>query len=120
MLNVTFNYRQKSPSATAAIMFCKTKQRRCFVLCAGTKKKNNHSFAMAHKNEQSASKVLKVRPLQTLKQVHLLSKVREPFENFVDSPYYSESELCGRAMTASFSKYLPWQAMHFLKHSTHF
>jgi hypothetical protein len=28
--------------------------------------------------------------------------------------YYSESELCGGAVTVSFSKYLPWQAMHFL------
>jgi hypothetical protein len=30
------------------------------------------------------------------------------------SPYYSVSELCGSAVTVSFSKYLPWQAMHFL------
>jgi hypothetical protein len=37
-----------------------------------------------------------------------------PFEKFVDSPYYSESQLCGGAVTASFSKYLLWQAMHFL------
>jgi hypothetical protein len=43
-----------------------------------------------------------------------------PFEKFVDSPYYSESELCGGAVTVSFSKYLPWQAMHFLQRSTHF
>jgi hypothetical protein len=42
------------------------------------------------------------------------------FEKFVDSPYYSESELCGSAVTVSFSKYLPWQAMHFLQRSTHF
>jgi hypothetical protein len=34
--------------------------------------------------------------------------VRGPFERFVDSPYYSESELCGGAVTVSFSKYLPW------------
>jgi hypothetical protein len=46
--------------------------------------------------------------------------LREPFEKFVDSPYYSEPELCGGAVTASFSKYLPWQAMHFLQRSTHF
>jgi hypothetical protein len=39
---------------------------------------------------------------------------------FVDSPYYSESELCGGAVTVSFSKYLPWQAMHFLQRPTHF
>jgi hypothetical protein len=43
-----------------------------------------------------------------------------PFAKFVDSPYHSESELCGGAVTVSFSKYLPWQAMHFLQHSTHF
>jgi hypothetical protein len=46
--------------------------------------------------------------------------IRGPFAKFVDSPYYSESELCGRAVTGSFSKYLPWQAMHFLQCSTHF
>jgi hypothetical protein len=34
--------------------------------------------------------------------------VRGPFAKFVDSPYYSESELCGGAVTVSFSKYLPW------------
>jgi hypothetical protein len=38
----------------------------------------------------------------------------------VDSPYYTESELCGGAVTAYFSKYLPWQAMHFLQRSIHF
>jgi hypothetical protein len=27
----------------------------------------------------------------------------EPFENFVDSPYYSESEIFGRTVTVSFS-----------------
>jgi hypothetical protein len=43
-----------------------------------------------------------------------------PFEKFVDSPYFSESELCEGAVTVSFPKYLPWQAMHFLKRSTHF
>jgi hypothetical protein len=39
---------------------------------------------------------------------------------FVDSPYYSESELRGGAVTVSFSKYLPLQGMHFLQRSTHF
>jgi hypothetical protein len=43
-----------------------------------------------------------------------------PFEKFVASPYYSEPELCGGAVTVSFSKYPPWQAMHFLKRFTHF
>jgi hypothetical protein len=38
----------------------------------------------------------------------------------MDTPYYSESELRGGTVTVSFSKYLPWQAMHFLQHSTHF
>jgi hypothetical protein len=46
--------------------------------------------------------------------------VREPFAKLVDSPYYSESKLCGGEVTVSFSKHLPWQAMHFLQHSTHF
>jgi hypothetical protein len=47
-------------------------------------------------------------------------KIRGPFAKFVVSPYYSESELCGGAVTVSFSKYLPWQAVHFLQRSTHF
>jgi hypothetical protein len=46
--------------------------------------------------------------------------LRGPFENFVDSPYYSESELGGGVVTVSFSKYLPSQAMHFLQRCTHF
>jgi hypothetical protein len=46
--------------------------------------------------------------------------LRGPFERFMDSPYYSESELCGGAVTVCFSKYLPWQEMHFLQRSTHF
>jgi hypothetical protein len=33
---------------------------------------------------------------------------RGPLEKFVDSPYYSESEICGGAVTVSFSKYFPW------------
>jgi hypothetical protein len=49
-----------------------------------------------------------------------LTYVRGTFQKFVDSPYYSESKLCGGAVTVSFSKYLPWQAMHFLQCSTHF
>jgi hypothetical protein len=46
--------------------------------------------------------------------------IQGPFAKSVDSPYYSESELCGGAVTVSFSKYPPWQAMHFLQRSTHF
>jgi hypothetical protein len=42
-----------------------------------------------------------------------------PFAKLVDSPYFSESELRGGAVTVSFSKYLPWQAMHFFQRSTH-
>jgi len=34
-------------------------------------------------------------------------KYTRAFEKSVDSPYYSESELCGGAVTVSFSKYLP-------------
>jgi hypothetical protein len=33
---------------------------------------------------------------------------------------YAEAELCGGEVKVSFSKYLPWQAMHFLQRSTHF
>jgi hypothetical protein len=50
----------------------------------------------------------------------MLSHLQGSFAKFVDSPYYSESEFCGDAVTVSFSKYLPWQAMHFLQRSTHF
>jgi hypothetical protein len=46
-------------------------------------------------------------------------KLRGPFAKFLDSPYYSESELYGGAVTVSFSKYLRWWAMHFLQRSTH-
>jgi hypothetical protein len=38
----------------------------------------------------------------------------------MDPPYYSESEICGGAVTISFSTYLPWQAMHFLQLNIHF
>jgi hypothetical protein len=41
-------------------------------------------------------------------------------KSYVRGPYYSDSELCGGAVTVSFPKYLPWQAMHFLQRSTHF
>jgi hypothetical protein len=47
-------------------------------------------------------------------------QIRGPFEKFGDSPYYSESELCGGAVTVSLSNGLPWQAMQFLQRSTHF
>jgi hypothetical protein len=41
----------------------------------------------------------------------VLSQVQGQFAEFVDSPYYSELELCGGAVN-----YLPWQAIHFLQH----
>jgi hypothetical protein len=47
-------------------------------------------------------------------------EVRGPFTKFVHSPYYSEWKLYGGAVTVSFSKCLPCQAMHFLQRSTHF
>jgi hypothetical protein len=47
-------------------------------------------------------------------------QLRGPFAKFVDSPYYSESELCGGSVTVYFLKYLPWQAMNFLQRSIHF
>jgi hypothetical protein len=31
------------------------------------------------------------------------------FEKFVDSPYYTKSELCGGAVIVSFLKYLPYR-----------
>jgi hypothetical protein len=31
----------------------------------------------------------------------------------MDSPYYSVSELCGCVVKVSFSKYPPWQKMHY-------
>jgi hypothetical protein len=50
----------------------------------------------------------------------MAKQLRGLFEKFVDSPYYFESELYVGGLTVSFSKYLPWQAMHFLQRSTHF
>jgi hypothetical protein len=50
---------------------------------------------------------------------HITQQIRGPFAKFVDSPYYTDSELCEGAVTVSFSKYHPWQAMHFLQRSTH-
>jgi hypothetical protein len=53
--------------------------------------------------------------------MHSVAHLRGPFSKFVESPYYSESELCEGAVTVSFSKkYLPWQGTHFLQRSTHF
>jgi hypothetical protein len=35
----------------------------------------------------------------------MVEQLRGPLEKFMDSPYYSESELCGGAVTVTFSKY---------------
>jgi hypothetical protein len=35
-------------------------------------------------------------------QVYLCCYIRRPFSKFVDSPYYSESDICGGAVTVSF------------------
>jgi hypothetical protein len=40
--------------------------------------------------------------------------VRGPFERFVDSPYYSESDLCGGAVTVSFSEVPPLRSDAFV------
>jgi hypothetical protein len=45
--------------------------------------------------------------------------IRVPFAKFVDSSYYSEFEVRGGAVTVSFSKYIPWQAINFLQRSIH-
>jgi hypothetical protein len=47
----------------------------------------------------------------------ILSLIRASFEKFVESLYYSESELCVGAVTVWFSKYLPWKATYFLPRS---
>jgi hypothetical protein len=43
----------------------------------------------------------------TALRLHKISQIRGSFEKFVDSPYYSEPEFFGGAVTVSFSKYLP-------------
>jgi hypothetical protein len=48
------------------------------------------------------------------------NNVGGPFAKFVDSPHYSQSELCRGAVTVSFSKYHPLQAIYFLQRFTHF
>jgi len=53
-------------------------------------------------------------------KVQCYLKRQGQFEKFVDSPYYSESELCGNTVTVSFLKYLPLQVINFLQRSTHF
>jgi hypothetical protein len=50
---------------------------------------------------------------------HSPREIQGPLGKFVDSPYSSESELCGGAVTVSL-KHLPWQAMHFVQYPTHF
>jgi hypothetical protein len=50
----------------------------------------------------------------------MIKNIWGPFEKFVDLRYYFESELCGDAVTVSFSKYFTWKVMHFLQRSTYF
>jgi hypothetical protein len=64
--------------------------------------------------------VARVSVTVVLKKLFRMAEKSGPFEKFMDSPYYSESELCGGAVTVSFSKYLPWQAVNLLQRSTHF
>jgi len=45
---------------------------------------------------------------QKLSRIHSNGIIRGPFAKFVYSPYYAESELCGGAMTVSFSQYFSW------------
>jgi hypothetical protein len=40
--------------------------------------------------------------MQTVRKRLTKTYTRAPFTKFVDSPYYSESELCGGAVTDSF------------------
>jgi hypothetical protein len=50
----------------------------------------------------------------------MAEQLRGPFEKFVESPYYFETEVSGGAVTFYFSKYQLWQAIHFLQRSTYF
>jgi hypothetical protein len=68
-----------------------------------------------HKQKQCNLKALRF-PGCLLRPVLL----RGLMEKFVDSPSYSELDLCGGAVMVSFFKSLPWQVMHFLQHSAHF
>jgi hypothetical protein len=43
----------------------------------------------------------------TVQQLVESLDIQGPFAKFVDSPYYSELELCGGVVMVSFSKYLP-------------
>jgi hypothetical protein len=49
-----------------------------------------------------------------------MAEQRGPSEKFMDSLYYSESELGGGAVTVFFSKYFPWKAMNFVRRSIYF
>jgi hypothetical protein len=51
--------------------------------------------------------------LHELSNLQLSTSIIKLISSFLSS-YYSESELCGCAVTVSFPKYLPWQVMHFL------
>jgi hypothetical protein len=49
---------------------------------------------------------LRINYLCYLQYWHRYLEIQGPFAKFVDSPYYSESELCGGAVIVSFLKYL--------------
>jgi hypothetical protein len=46
--------------------------------------------------------------------IRKMVEIQGLFAKFMDSPYYSKSELCRGVVMVSFSKYLPWQTMHYL------
>jgi hypothetical protein len=79
--------------------------------------------AIRQKLKDGSVNIKAFRPFKAMDQgkyISLLADVRGPFAKFANSPYYSESELCGGAVTVSFSGCLPWQVMHFLQCSTDF
>jgi hypothetical protein len=75
-------------------------------------------FAKWYPFDASASPAYEITNLSQVTLQNIKPIIRGPFEKFGDSPYYFKSELYGGAVTVSFSKYLLWQAMHFLRSST--
>jgi hypothetical protein len=68
----------------------------------------DHNFSVPHCVHYSLLMSSNHAELQITHAVsNIAVNIRGPFEKFVDSSYYSESELCGGAVTVSFSKYLP-------------
>jgi hypothetical protein len=81
-----------------------------------------HLFHKESTNDQERMELNgpNVRLVYTDDATSIGENIQRPFEKFVLLPYYSKLELCGGAATVSISKYLPWQAMHFLQCSIHF